>query len=201
MDFIYNNSQASGREAERRLWERVMQQKRAGAEAYRNILSAGEAKGHTDTDGAAPETPPAQTAVAVKETDEGAFLKNAINGELSRAKLYAALSKNAPGRRVSNVFMRLSNAELEHAKRFSSLYFLKTGEFYFPYAAARPSGITALNDALRECYREESEDVLKYLQAAERTGDPVLAETFRQTAADELCHAKSIRELIEAIMI
>ncbi len=202
MELTHNGGQVPDKDAERRIWERVMAQKQAGSDAYKNLInSGGDSRYAVQNGGVVTEMPQAQAAVALQETGEDAFLKSCVAQELEDAKLYAALARCAPGRRASAVFMRLSNSELEHAKRFSTLFFLRTGEFYFPYAVMQTPRISMLNETLRECYRRESEDVLRYLRAAESTADPVLAEAFREAASEELGHAKCIRELIENILI
>jgi rubrerythrin len=128
------------------------------------------------------------------DADEAAQLQAFMNDEACDAQFYATLAGLAPSG-AKNALCRIACDEKGHLKRLRAHYYLLTGETYTPPGACPL--IYRIPEALRQKYAGEAAGAKAYMEAAARTGNEELGETYRALGADEARHRKIIGCLIE----
>lgn len=127
-------------------------------------------------------------------------IKEFIRDELLDSRYYSILATKSPTKEAAKIFGKMSADELRHARRFSAAYYLITGKTYFPtYNELPPVIVPAYKVALRERYKAESRDSVKYPDFAAMVNDPCLKRLANNTGKDEEKHAEEIYTLIENI--
>lgn len=128
--------------------------------------------------------------------DHGQFLQDCIRKELENWRAYQLLSTRAGGS-AARTLASMAADERRHARRLSGAYFLISGIRFFPQIPPfRPTG-SSFWGALRQWFWTEQRVSAAYTAAAEETGDPCLAELYRELAAEEAAHADLLRALVE----
>lgn len=114
-------------------------------------------------------------------------LARAINGEYSAIHCYSTLAEAAPDSDQRNRILEIRRDEERHLRIFSRIYTDLTGRRPVPQITEQcPADYRA---GLEAAFIDEQETVDFYLEAADRTEDPLIKEQFRRIKADEQNHA------------
>ena len=155
-------------------------------EVWRRVVDAGEEPR------AVPWGRDAATPTERPKADSPKLLRELMDAERAAQLFYTALSKRCADRGRS-ALTRMAWNEGNHLRELQLEYFLLLGENYVPIESC-PRQTDVLN-ALRMAYLSEKKSGAEYLAAAEQ--DDSRAELYRKLAGEEMCHAETLRKLIE----
>ena len=127
----------------------------------------------------------------VIETDR---LRKFMDDEVCDARLYELVASKVSVR-TRQTLLKIAADERRHLKKLRAKYFILTGKTYTPPDSCPYTRYVP--ETLRQKVKGEAEGAKAYRAAADETGHPGLAETYRQLAADETYHALLLGNIIE----
>ena len=132
-----------------------------------------------------------------KEPDDlDKLLQAHIISELDDMRMYQWLSQVYT--RKAQVFSRLANEELRHAKRLCAAYFLRTGIRFWPSRTIPNGKLPDYWGLLRARFLAEQSQMESYKALSKRVQEEDLAALYQELAEAEKEHAHAIRRLLEA---
>lgn len=183
-----------------RVWRRVMPQDRADcpftlAEPALTPTSAPQALVPSPpAPVAAQAAPQAIPCLGEASVGELPVLESLIQGAAQALRQYRVLERRT-GRRGS--FSALIKGKERQVRRLSAAYFLISGKEY-ALPSGEAAGLPQANAlALRERFRGEQVEAATLMDAARVTGDPCLAQLYRELAEENRGFADTVRARLE----
>ena len=124
-------------------------------------------------------------------------LRDMIGKELADWQFYRSLARRVGGS-AARMFSSMASDDWHAAKRLAGVFFLMTGEQYWPEKQGKVS-IPSYHTALRERFVDEQQDAAAYVAAATECEDSCLCELFLELADENLRHVQQLRLLAEQI--
>lgn len=121
-------------------------------------------------------------------------LESLIQGAAQALRQYRVLERRT-GRR--GIFSALVKGKERQVRRLSAAYFLISGQEY-ALPSGEAGGLPQANAlALRERFRGEQVEAATLMDAARVTGDPCLAQLYRELAEENRGFADTVRARLE----
>ncbi|MDD4510705.1 MAG: ferritin-like domain-containing protein [Oscillospiraceae bacterium] len=118
-----------------------------------------------------------------------------IADEYADARYYHRMAQRYQA--CSPVFSTIGAEELRHAKRLSTLLFLRAGIRIPASKKQHPKQLPDYCDALRIRILAEQEGAVAYQAAGEQAPDETLRQLYIELAEDEREHARTLQTLLE----
>jgi hypothetical protein len=129
--------------------------------------------------------------------DELDRLRDFMDREAEAARSYCQIAARCGGR-VRQVCECLADDCRRQIRRLNTRYFILTGEVYAPSSSVAP--VTSAQEALRSACADEIALAGDYLDAAETTAVPGLAEIYSECACAARRRAACATQLLEQMM-